>query len=333
MGFWRSIQDWTRTIIGCGALLVVTIVVGALAIAAILVIVDPNMLEGLGIKKLESMKTDEEKKAEKKERLVDFIKKAKPSEQFSQKNIGRPVGKIIAASGGNLDALNSDLPAEIVAQTPDEVDAIALIARSEKVVGVYNNRILFIPPVPPPDGPNAAKRAVISIIVIEPDTGDKIHVSGDIVGPPPPNFLAPGANPPAPESPRALAVKYLTALPRKATGKIVLNIDGTMEASDPIDPVLAKAAKLVKVRTHMKEHTIALEADKAYVITMTSDAFDTHLRLEDPMGKQVAFHHDGFGLHRARIAYKPTEAGQYRIIAASFDGKVGPYQLIVQEAE
>ncbi len=332
MGFWRSIQDWTRTIIGCGALLVVTIVVGALAIAAILVFVDPNMLEVAGIKKLEAMKTDEEKKADKKERLVDYIKTAKPREKFAQKNIGRPVGKIIAASGGNLDALNSDLPAEIVAQTPEEVDAIALIARSEKVVGVYNNRILFIPPVAPPDGPNAAKRAVISITVID-TSGDKLHVSGDIFGLPPPNFLAPGANPPPPESPRPLAIKYLTSLPRKATGKIILNIDGTIEASDPVDPVLAKAAKLVKVRNRMKDHTVALEADKAYVISMESDAFDTYLRLEDPMGKQVAAHHDGYGMHRARIAYTPTEAGDYRICAASFDGKLGPYQLIVQEAE
>jgi hypothetical protein len=332
MGLWRSIQDWTRTIIGCGALLVITVVVGALAIAALLVFVDPNMLEIVGIKKLEGMKTDEEKKADKKNALVEFIKKVKPSQEFSRKSLGRPVGKIVAVSNDNLDALNGELPPDLVAQTPDEVDAVALIARSDRIVGVYNNRILFIPPVPPPDGPNAAKRAVISITVIDPERGDKIHASGDIFGPPP-NFLAPGASPPAPESPRAQAIKYLTALPRKATGKIVLNIDATMEASDPIDPVLAKTVKLVKVRTHMKDHTIALEAGKAYVISMESDAFDPHLRLEDPLGKQVAAQRDGFGLRRARIAYTPTEAGTFRIYAASFDGKVGPYRLIVQEAD
>lgn len=333
MGFWRSIQDWTRTIIGCGTLLVITVVVGALALAAILVFVDPNMLEIVGIKKLESMKTDEEKKAEKKERLVDFIKKIKPGEQFSKKNLGRPVGKIIAVSNGDLDALNSELPAEFVAQTPGEVDALAQITRSTRIVGIYNNRILFIPPVMPPEGPNVAKRGVISITVIEADTGDKIHVSGDLFGPPPPNFLAAGASPPAPESPRALAVKYLTSLPRKATGKVIVNIDGVMEASDPIDPVLAKTVKLVKVRTHMKEHSVELQAGKAYVIAMQSDAFDTHLRLEDPGGKQVAVNHDIYGMHRARIAYTPEQAGAFRIYAASFDGRIGPYQLTVQEAE
>jgi hypothetical protein len=330
MGLWRSITDWTRTIIGCGVLLVITIVVGALAIAALLVFVDPNMLEVVGIKKLESMKTDEEKKAEKKERLVDFIKKVKPSQQIS-KSPGRPVGKIIAVSNDTIDALNTELPAELVAQTPDEVDAIALIARSEKTVGVYNNGVLF-PLVPPNPGPNAAKIAVMSISVIDVERGDKIYF-GDIFGPPPPQFLAAGAKVPAPESPRAQAIKYLAALPRKATGKIVLNIDGVMEAGDPIDPVLAKTVKLGKLRTHMKDHTIALEAGKAYVISMQSDAFDTHLRLENPMGKQVAAHHDGFGLHRARIAYTPTEAGIYRICAAAIDGKLGPYQLTVQEAE
>jgi hypothetical protein len=217
MGLWRTIQDWTRTIIGCGAILVITIVVTALAIAAILVFVDPNMLEIVGIKKLEALKTEEEKKADKKEALVEFIKKLKPTHQFTKKNLGRPVGKIIAVSNGTFDALNGELPADLVAETPGEVDAVAWVAQSERVVGVYNNRILFIPPVLPPDGPNAAKRAVISIMVIEPDSGATIHVSGDIFGPPPPNLLAAGVGPPVPESPRALAVKYLTSLPRKAT--------------------------------------------------------------------------------------------------------------------
>lgn len=333
MGLWRSITDWARTIIGCGVLLVMTTVVGALAIAAILVFVDPNLLEIVGMKKLEGMKTEEEKKAEKKEQLVDYLKKIKPSEQFSKKNMGRPIGKLAVVSAGNLDALHGELPTPQAAQTPGEVDAVAIVTRSDRVIGIYNNGILFIPPLPPPDGPNAAKVSVIAITVIEADTGDKIHASGDLLGPLPAKMLAPKTPPPAPESPRPLALKYLASLPRKATGKIVLAIDGVMEASDPPDPVLAKTAKLVKSRTHMKEQTVALEAGKGYVITMTSDAFDTHLRLEDPKGKQVAAHHDGYGLHRARIAFTPSEAGDYRIIAASYDGKLGAYQLAVQEAE
>src|SRR5260221_14446128 len=98
MSFWRSLKDWTRTAIGCGARLVVSVVVGAVAIAAILIFVDPDALEIVGIKKLEVLKTEEEKKAAEKEVLVEYIKKVRPSQQFAKKSLGRPVGKIIAIS-------------------------------------------------------------------------------------------------------------------------------------------------------------------------------------------------------------------------------------------
>jgi hypothetical protein len=330
MSAWRTIQDWTRSIIGCSVFLIVGIVVAGVAIAGLLIFVDPDMLAGVGIKKIDALKTDEEKKAAQRETLNERIKKLPKPGAVSKKSVGRPVGKIVVVSNNALDELQSELPPTLAAKTPEEIDAVALVTRSERVVGVYNNGILIATPIA--SSSSAARRAIVSITVIEPDSGEKIHVSPDILGPAPPPFLQKGGAGPAAESARPLELKYLTMLPRKATGKVLLTNDGTLDDSDPADPVLAKASKLVKVRTHTKEHTIALEANKAYVVALESDAFDPYLRVEFA-GKQIASHHDAYGTHKARIAFTPTEAGEFRIVVAGYDGKTGAYRLTVQEAE
>ena len=330
MSAWRTIKDWTRSIVGCSVFLIVGTVVAVVAIAGLLIFVDPDMLAGVGIKKLDAMKTDEEKKAAQRETLNERIKKLPTPGAISKKSVGRPIGKIVVVSNNALDELQNELPAALAAKTPDEIDAVALITRAEQVVGVYNNGVLITALAA--NNSNAAKRAVVSITVMEPDSGEKIHVSPDILGPPPPAFLQKGGDAPAAESAKPLALKYLTSLPRKATGKVLLSNDGSLDDSDPADPVLAKSAKLVKVRTHMKDHTITLDANKAYVVALESDVFDPYLRVERA-GKQIASHRDTHGTHKARIAFTPSEAGDFRIVVACYDGKTGAYRLTVQEAE
>ncbi|HZZ77686.1 MAG TPA: hypothetical protein VFE62_04150, partial [Gemmataceae bacterium] len=331
MGAWRTLRDYLRTIVGIGVLLVVAIVVAGFIVAGLLIFVDPDMLAGVGIKKIDALKTDEEKKAAQRETLNDFIKRLPVPGAISKKTVGRPVGKIVVVSNNALDPLQNELPAALAAKAPENIDAVAVVTQTERVIGVYNNGILF----PAPAGANtsnAAKVAILSISIIEPGSGERIHVSPDLVGPPPPAMLPKGGAAPAPEPPRALALKYLTMLPRKATGKVVLSVDGTLADSDRADPVLAKSAKLAKIRTHMKDHTIALDSNKAYVIAVESDAFDPYLRVE-LAGKQIASHHDAYGTHKARIAITPTQAAEYRICVACYDGKTGEYRLLVQEAE
>jgi predicted Zn finger-like uncharacterized protein len=116
--------------------------------------------------------------------------------------------------------------------------------------------------------------------------------------------------------------------PGLVKGKVVYSQNSFLAANDPIDP----AAKGVQAR--MKAFPVKLEAGKTYAISMNSTAFDTFLRLENPKGMQVAEDDDSGGDLNARIIYRSTVSGVFRIICTSFKANsVGPFQLIVQELD
>jgi hypothetical protein len=67
-----------------------------------------------------------------------------------------------------------------------------------------------------------------------------------------------------------------------------------------------------------KVYTIDLEAGKTYQIDMCSGNFDSYLFFENPGGRLLAQDDDSGGYPDARIIYRATETGKFRIIASHF---------------
>jgi thiol-disulfide isomerase/thioredoxin len=102
-----------------------------------------------------------------------------------------------------------------------------------------------------------------------------------------------------------------------------LKVEGKLSEDDPKDDVLK--------RSPHKVHPYKMKAGQVYVIDLVSSDFDSFLRLVNPAGKQVAQDDDGGGFPNARIVHKAATAGEYKIIATSFDGKAGAYTLTVRK--
>ncbi|MSQ95083.1 MAG: serine protease [Gemmataceae bacterium] len=117
-----------------------------------------------------------------------------------------------------------------------------------------------------------------------------------------------------------------------AKSKVISTINSALTAIDPIDPT-ARAHPMRAPDARMKIYPQNLQAGKTYVISMNSDVTDSFLRLEDSTGKFITEDDDGGGFPNALIVYQATQTGVHRIIATSFDGKLGPYQLVVRELE
>jgi predicted Zn finger-like uncharacterized protein len=115
--------------------------------------------------------------------------------------------------------------------------------------------------------------------------------------------------------------------PIVAKTKTVLDRKDRLAASDPFDPSLSQPKK----KAHMKDYTVNMEAGKTYVIDLKSNAFDAFLRLGAPTGAFVAFDDNSGGGTNARITYRASATGMYRVFAISHNGKVGPFQLTVTE--
>jgi hypothetical protein len=85
-----------------------------------------------------------------------------------------------------------------------------------------------------------------------------------------------------------------------------------------------------------KVHIVKLQAGKNYQIDLMSLAFDAYLFLEDADGGLAAQDNDSAGKLNARIVFRPTKSGTYRIVATTFKsgpgaGNFGPYSLRVVE--
>ena len=112
-----------------------------------------------------------------------------------------------------------------------------------------------------------------------------------------------------------------------AKAKTVLDRKDKLAASDPFDPSLSQPKK----KAHMKDYTVSMEAGKTYVIDLKSNAFDAFLRLGAPTGMFVAFDDNSGGGTNARITYRASATGMYRIFAISHNGKIGAFHLTVTE--
>src|SRR5205823_789750 len=67
-------------------------------------------------------------------------------------------------------------------------------------------------------------------------------------------------------------------------------------------------------------------------IDMISTEIDSYLRLENPAGQQVAADDDSGGFLNARIIYRASETGDFKIVCTSFKGgELGKFTLIVRD--
>ncbi|MEI7687527.1 MAG: HEAT repeat domain-containing protein, partial [Planctomycetota bacterium] len=98
-------------------------------------------------------------------------------------------------------------------------------------------------------------------------------------------------------------------------------IPGAIAGNEPPDLVRKLPCKVYSVRFVRGE---------AYQIDMTSREIDSFLRLEDADSREVARDDDGGGNLNARIVFEPTETGIYRIVASSFGGQAGAFDVTVR---
>jgi hypothetical protein len=76
------------------------------------------------------------------------------------------------------------------------------------------------------------------------------------------------------------------------------------------------------------------EVGQSVTITLTSEDFDTFVRLEDPDGLEIASDDDSAGSLDSRItAFTLTENGLYSIVVESYDGLPGSFTLTLAAAQ
>lgn len=111
---------------------------------------------------------------------------------------------------------------------------------------------------------------------------------------------------------------------RDATGYMILNVADKLNQND-------KAYAGAGNKKH-KLFLVQLEAGKTYQIDMKSKAFDSYLYFESPGGKLLTQDDDSGGYPDARITWKATETGKFRIITTYFGGggNLGDFNLTVR---
>jgi hypothetical protein len=119
------------------------------------------------------------------------------------------------------------------------------------------------------------------------------------------------------------------------TGKFILNIrDASASLVFSKTEKLTQDDKAYQGRKH-KLYEIELKEGTTYQIDMRSTDFDAYLFFESPEGKLLAQDDDsGGGVTGldARIVYKVTKTGKYRVIASHFGngGNLGQYDLTIR---
>jgi hypothetical protein len=84
-----------------------------------------------------------------------------------------------------------------------------------------------------------------------------------------------------------------------------------------------------------KAYEVILEEGRTYQIDMTSGNFDSYLYFESPEGKVLAQDDDGGGYPSAKIVYKVTKTGKYKVIATYFGGGPvnGEYNVTLRQTD
>ncbi len=93
--------------------------------------------------------------------------------------------------------------------------------------------------------------------------------------------------------------------------------------------LLERSGSLAPVQN---EYPVQLRAGQPVTIRMISEEVDTVLTLLGLDREEVAFNDDSEGTLNSRIVYTPRLSGTYTIVARSFRGEGGTYQLIITPA-
>jgi hypothetical protein len=88
-----------------------------------------------------------------------------------------------------------------------------------------------------------------------------------------------------------------------------------------------------KLMQPSKKYPVKLNKDKTYLIEMTTKDFDPFLRLLDKANKELAEDDDSGGGLNSRIIYSSSTSGDHHVIASTFDGEVGKFELKVRELD
>jgi hypothetical protein len=121
----------------------------------------------------------------------------------------------------------------------------------------------------------------------------------------------------------------LPVLPAKAAQAKPDNVK-EMRAEEELTNKDAKDTE--RLGSFFKSYTYQMEAGKHYRIDLVTktEGLDPYLRLEDPNGKVVAQDDDGGGFPNARIYYKATVTGDYKIICTTYAANMfGKFSLTV----
>jgi hypothetical protein len=106
----------------------------------------------------------------------------------------------------------------------------------------------------------------------------------------------------------------------------ILRLVGALSAKD--QPIKAGKGKLMKV------HEVKFTAGVTYVIEMESSEIDSYLILEDANGKKLAEDDDSGGFPNAKIVFKASATGDYRIIATTVNAdETGTYTPTVRKQD
>jgi hypothetical protein len=124
-----------------------------------------------------------------------------------------------------------------------------------------------------------------------------------------------------------LSIRPINLTPIKAGAVLKVGKDGLM-----LEAMLTKEDPVDKRRKkHCRIYDVQMTAGKTYVIDHMSKQFDAFLRLEDAAGKQLAQDDDSGGGTNARLRFKAPSDGVFRVIATTFDDRVGLFELKIRE--
>jgi hypothetical protein len=130
-----------------------------------------------------------------------------------------------------------------------------------------------------------------------------------------------------------LSVRKVDVVVRKAAAMNAVEAKKPSEVKDQLT-ANDQADEARSVPCHV--HSIALKANKTYIIDLESTDFDAYLRLESPTAEKIAEDDDGGGNLNSRIEYRVPADGNYRLVAmplAALNGNGGAYTLRVTEKE
>jgi hypothetical protein len=147
--------------------------------------------------------------------------------------------------------------------------------------------------------------------------------AGAAVGNAPPANIVPPVNAPPANVP---PVHMPPANPPPAFGnaKEIFRVQNQLALSDPPDKVMR--------HSRCKTFTVTLTAGMQYQIDMVrppGTPLDPYLRLEDSNGRHLAIDDDSGGNLNARIIFRATQTGNYRIVATALNSRLGPFTLTV----